>query len=467
MDFAGTPTYPTHRRFWPLILLCALLAVANIALWFPGIMTHDSFRQYSEAVSGHYTAWHPPIMARLWSFLLPVSRGGSALLILHILLYWLAFYLIAAKLYDAGHRKSYLAAVCVALAPPFIVLTGFIWKDVGMAVTMLAAFALALHRDERPGGGIGIKIAMVLLLAYATLVRSNAIFGVAPLVLYAWRPKWISRPFLLLLASAAMIVVAIPASSVINKVVLNAEGRAAFKSLVVYDMVGIAHYSGDASNFAVPVNIALVDYCYTPKWWDPINLGPCEKPLLLDTRGMKFWVSAIVKHPVAYLEHRISHFNEAMFAFVGTETYRYEDTYFTRRYHAMPQAPLMLKGTELHARFQSFPLFSPALFVLIAVQILGLVFAARRVATPLAGASFYLALSSVLYALSFLLVGVANMYRYQFYTVAAAAVALVLFLADRSVRGGKPNRTEWACIMVTLLFLIAITVSRFVISGGM
>jgi FtsH-binding integral membrane protein len=114
-------------------------------------------------------------------------------------------------------------------------------------------------------------------------------------------------------------------------------------------------------------------------------------------------------------------------------------------------------------RLQSVPLFSPALFLLIALAIIGLTLASRRPRTPMMTAAFYLAFSAALYFLSFLLVGVANMYRYQFYPLAAAAIALVLFLSDRIARKERINRAEWACIAAALLLLIAIWISRAVL----
>ncbi|HEX8445333.1 MAG TPA: hypothetical protein VF649_01855 [Sphingomonas sp.] len=457
---ADTPLDPGRRARLLLILLCLLLAAGNVALWFPGIMTHDSFRQYGEAVSGHYTPWHPPIMAWLWSCLLPVSRGGSALLVLHVLLYWMTFYLVADALLATGRLKAMAAILAVGLAPPFIILTAFIWKDVGMAVTLLAAFAILFRCRVLARIGTIAAVAVGLLLAYGVLVRSNAIFAAAPLILYAWRPHWIARPMLLLVASAAMVVIAIPASTVVNSYVLRAEGRAAFKSLILYDIVGTAHFSRDPSKFTVPVDMELVDHCYSPKWWDPINFGRCAQPILMGTKGVKPWILSVASHPVAYAEHRVAHFNEALFGFVGPETFRYEDTVLTRRYRAMPQAPLMLKGTALHAQLQSFPLFSPALFLLIALEIMGLIWRYRQDRSLLAQGSFYLAASSALYSFSFLIVGVANMYRYQFYPLAAAAVALVLFVSDRVDRGSRPDLVEWACIVATILFAIGIGLSR-------
>jgi len=447
---------------YSLAFLCLFLAVANIVLWFPGIMTHDSFRQYSEAVSGAFTAWHPPVMAWLWSYLLPFSGGGSGLLVIHILLYWLSFYLIAATLLEMGRRHAAIATLCVALAPPFIVLMAFIWKDVGMMVTIFAAFAIIFRQRMLSRIGAGSIAAIILLLAYAILVRSNAIFGVAPVILYVWRPALIHRPLWLLPVCAVLTFIAIPVSGAINRFGFHAEG-AAFKSLILYDLVGTAHFSRDVSYFPVPVSLDLIDHCYSPKWWDPIASGVCRDPLSFSMKNPRPLLYSVLMHPISYAEHRIAHFNEAMFAFVGSEGYRYEDTDFTRRYRSMPQAPLMLEGTRLHMQLQSFPLFSPALFLLIALQILGLTLAQRRRTGLLGESAFYLALSSALYSLSFLLVGVANMSRYQFYPVAAAAIALILFLTERSARGDRLSRAEWSCVVVTAMFAIAIGLSRLVL----
>src|SRR5438874_71751 len=58
----------------------------------------------------------------------------------------------------------------------------------------------------------------------------------------------------------------------------------------------------------------LVSDCYTPVGWDTARRVICR------LGGSNFqgrtWISAILKHPLAYGEHRLRHFNSELF-FVG------------------------------------------------------------------------------------------------------------------------------------------------------
>lgn len=97
---AQTGSSPAIRtgKAWPLrvpaeltgpmlaLLVVALFAV-NALMHYPGTMNNDSITQYSQAIRGRYSDWHPPIMAWLWSWLRLANNGPGPLLLLHLALY--------------------------------------------------------------------------------------------------------------------------------------------------------------------------------------------------------------------------------------------------------------------------------------------------------------------------------------------------------------------------------------------
>src|SRR5215467_3084969 len=164
-------------------IIAALLFAANLLGGFPGVANDDSDSQYAQAVDHRFNDWHPPIMAWLWSIFRLLADGNGPMFCFHVACYWLGFGLIAVALSRAGRRLAAWGIIGVGLFPPFLMMNINILKDVGLAVTFLAAFA-ALFRyrvQERRTPAVVIVISSVLL-CYGTLVRTNAVFGVVPLL---------------------------------------------------------------------------------------------------------------------------------------------------------------------------------------------------------------------------------------------------------------------------------------------
>ena len=167
------------------VLLCALM----LAIWWPGVAMYDSVDQYGQVLRGAYDDWHPPIMARLWSILHLGWDGQAPMFVLQAALYWLGLGLIAAALAREGAWRAAAAVLVLGALPVFAGWQAAVLKDAQMAAAMLAAtgiagwWRLADRRLPPPAA-----IAVALLLAYATLVRANAVFAVAPLAcgLFGW-----------------------------------------------------------------------------------------------------------------------------------------------------------------------------------------------------------------------------------------------------------------------------------------
>ncbi|TVV71265.1 hypothetical protein [Sphingomonas solaris] len=445
----------------PAMFCFLLLSAMNIALAYPGVMTRDSFRQFGEARSGLLSDWHPPIMAWLWRQTMPLFDSGAQFLILHCLLYWGAIVLIAHILHVHRGGKWGLGMLLVGLLPPFVVMTMFVWKDTGMAVALLAAFALILHGKLSARRHVPTMIAAGVLLAYAVLVRANGIFAAAPLLV--WMLSSIrTRPWRLVLACVVLIPVGIGMSAIVNHQVLNARSSKAYNSIKVYDVAGVAWISRDVSAYPVRPPLALIDRCYSKEQWDWIGRGVCGDLLTRRLKGIGPWVRSVTAHPLAYAGHRLLHFNEEMFLWVPYTAFRYRDTGGDPLAGVVEQPPLEDGIIAAHGRLASFPLFAPALYVVLACGMLAAGLRRWPSATPFTRAGIALLVASLLYAGGFLIIGVANMWRYQFFPEIGALAGGLLIAADQDYRRGLPA-IERATLAAGAIVLTVATVARFVL----
>src|SRR5260370_15894210 len=178
-----------------IAIIAALLFAANLFGGFPGVANDASDPQYAQAVDQRFNAWHPPIMAWLWSIFRLLADGNGPMFCFHVACYWLGFGLIAVALGRAGRPLAAWAIIGVGLFPPFLVMNIHILKDVGLAVTFLAAFgALFWYRiADRRAPTVVVVISSVLLF-YGTLVPGNPVFAVVPLPAYLTTPPWLAPP---------------------------------------------------------------------------------------------------------------------------------------------------------------------------------------------------------------------------------------------------------------------------------
>ena len=419
-----------------LALLAAVLCLTNLFVFYPGEMTYDSRQQYAEALSGHFTDWHPPITAWLWSHLLPLGVECGPLFVMNVFLYWLGFGLIAAALSRLGHMRAACGVVAVALLPVFFLTNHVVEKDVALAVSFLSAFALVFfYRSQDRRVPPAILVAVCVLMAYGCLVRANGMFAAAPLLIYMAAPRLVGRPVRFLAACLVICALAVPASGIFNHRVLHAAQSHPMRSLQLFDVTGVAYYSGDMSVFwPGPFTYDLVRRCYTPVLWDPLAHGDaCHVFWDSPSPGQtKAWLSAIAHHPLAYAQHRLTHFNSEI-EFIAPR--HSGDTLVKNRIlTGTPIVPPQLTPLQTVGDYLRYnALFAPSFALAIGFLLAGLSALKLRTGhTALTAATFFLALSGVVYTSAYLIVGVGSDFRYQYWSMLAVFTASVLFFADRS-----------------------------------
>ena len=411
-----------------LVLLCA----GQIYVFRWGVITPDTVFQWGQAFSGRYDDWHPPATAWLWRQLMPLGPGTAPVLVFDCMLYWAGVGLVAEMLRRRGQPGAMAAVVLAAATPIPFGQMGSILKDPLLAACCLLAGGLILLR-RRP---VVAALAFVLLV-FASALRVNAVFATTPLLVALLPPGWTDRPARLVLALGAAAAVLVAGSQLIDRVALRPHRAQPIWSLVNFDLAGIVAY-GDASAYPdlTPETARRVTAaCYDPRQFNPRFVTSCdavEDALFAFARARHLspaavWLHAIGRAPGAWLRHRLAHFNWNMRLFVPTvppdAIYLMSQTNpFGLRFDAGVAGKWVLRAAMAMALS---PFGRPATWLAVAA---GLLIAGRR----LPSRRFVLALagSALAYGGAYAIVSVAPDLRYNLWTMLAAAMALIVAVAD-------------------------------------
>jgi len=448
-------------RFAPLALLGLPLAVQLAGYW-PGLITWDSIRQYDQALSGDYDDWHPPVMEWIWSKLIPIHAGTAPMLVLQLALYWGAFVAIAAWCLKERRFLAFAGVFATALLPIPLALLGAILKDSLMTGALVAATALLVWRERLGGWASAGGIA---LLVFAATLRFNAWPACLPIflaLLPAAAKRTSARLALSGLVGLAVLIAAMP---VANRL-LEAKRSGVELSLIVFDLGGITRFSGENQfpDTGVANPVAVNRRCYSPLKWDnysfwartpcPITFYDIDDAFTETGQSpVRWWLGAVAAHPLAYLRHRITHYN------INARLLVQHDVAIDR---PVPnQAPpndwgFRLPGTVAQSWIDAAALTSaptplgwPAAWMALA---LGVLLAMWK--TTDAGAAIPLGASALLYGLSYFPTSVAAELRYHLWTMIGTALA-VAFASEALVRTHATLR-HWAMVLGPWLLVSAL-----------
>ncbi|QNA84026.1 hypothetical protein G4G27_08525 [Sphingomonas sp. So64.6b] len=456
-------------RFWsrskalsiapPALIILAGVTATGFAYW-PGLMTWDAVRQYDQAISGAFDDWHPPVMEWLWRQLIPLHAGPAPMLLLQLTLFWGGLALLAGwALRERRHGLAVALAAC-GLLPIALALTGAVLKDCLMAGALLSATGLLAWQTHgqtygrRPAARVMIPTLAIILLILAATLRFNAFLAGVPIIV-ALMPAAARRGLLRVAGTSTIAaIVLIFALPVANRLI-GAQSSGVEMSLVIFDLGGITEHSGvDAfPPLAVADPVSVNHQCYSPVKWDPYSwwvdepcaIGFADARAAIAARHESpyaFLARAILKHPVAYAEHRLAHFNINTRFLVHDEIERpvqVESAPNDWGYRVPPNALLSaIDGVALASAHT--PLDWPIVWLALAFGVLTIAgnLPSRGIVIPVA-------LSALLYGLGYSVFSVAAELRYHLWTMLATAIALAITAADlmRENSGVSRQRLFW------------------------
>ncbi len=462
--------------------MAALLLTANLAYQWPGALNPDSQGQMAQIASGRLHDWHPPAMTRLWQALgLIFGPGPAPMLVFDLATYWAGLAIVALLLVRAGRPLGHAAAVLAAGAVPlFLMLNIAIGKDASFCGAFLLGAALLIAaRTVRRWRGAALA-GGAAMLGLAVLMRHNALFVAGPLIAYAVAPAALRRPFWTMIGSVLLGLALVPVAGWVNHRLLGAADARAIASLQYFDLAGIAAATGDTGVFGAGTRLTERDVrsCFAVEMWDtlspwgrcpwftakagdpvPASVGAGQEtrsPISLD----RLWIAAILRHPFAYAGVRLRHFN--------SETYFFVPEGHVRAVRDNPKedvAARRYRGSRLFYALRAAPVFMPGFFLAIALAVVGVSAGRRDSDTALGQAAPMLAMASLLYGASYLVVGVATDLRYFLTSDLAALVSAILAWGDPGTRGAL-RRDGWRRAMaigLPVLALVAMLLGRVIL----
>ncbi len=451
---------------WALPLAVLALLAANLLVHWPGGMNNDSLSHLEQARSGQWEDWDPPIMTWVWSLLLRVADGPGPFLVLHLVAYWAGFGLLADGLRRAGRTGLGWAMAAAGAFPPLLVLNGVITKDASMVAAWLAGIGLLawFRLQQRRVPPWAWAVASLLLL-YGTLVRPNAAFALGPVLLWAWRPihrsvwRWGA-------ASVVVALVTIPTGGALNSALFRAQKTHAEHSLFLFDLHGIAVHARQPQLLQPRATLTLDEAraCYTPYWWDSLSPWgrcaakvhrPAASPLVTMPEGIgRQWAQAIASHPVAWMQHRLKHFNSSIMWMIPLKHIRLTPEYATDDPAWTPIATVSdseVRGDLLRKNSLGWP-------VTWLTWGVGLLFVLHRRApadgTAAGVLATMLAVSALGYSGAYLVIGVATDLRYHYWSVLVLLAATVLALPHVQQAWRERRPVLWGAA-AGVLFVVA------------
>jgi hypothetical protein len=443
-------------RFWPL-WAALLLAVTMIAAGWPGLAQYDSVEQFRQVLSGQYDDWHPPVMARTWSLLHVLGGGAGPMMVLQVALYWVGLGLLAGGLARTGRQRAAVLVLAIGALPGFAVWQWTVLKDVQMVAAMLAAVGIVgwwrLRGVRMPWAAAVIAI---LLLGYAALVRANALFATVPLVVMLLpRGGWPIRLVLALAGMAALVAL----TPLIDADLFDAAPSGVRTTEPLFDLAAIAVRTGDADATGIdPAGITALrrGRCVKTYFWDTLGDSPCadavEHLASLPVGAMYLRLAdAAARHPLAYAEHRLAHFNMTQRWLVGQglmDNWPPSQSQPNKLGLGDP-GPLASWWIVTTSALADTPLGWPIVWLMLATA--ALIEALRRAASPLRDLALALVISALALEASFLSISIAADLRYHLWPMIAAALGVTLLVAEA--------RPAWRMLVASIVALALVIAS--------
>ena len=424
---------------WALFLIYA----------YPGYMSTDSVDQLQQSRAGHYTDWHPALMAREWALIEVFITGPVGMLLVQSGLFLGGVYLLLRRI--ATPRAAAAFAAFILIFPPVMTTMAVIWKDSQMAGYLAMGAALILSADRRARG------AGYAMLFVACGMRYNAAAAILPLLLYALWP-W-ARPRWQRIGTAALVTVALfVGSSQVNGWLTDEHQYPWHSSLALFDLAGTIRDAGPASDAEIEDELAGVPLAvhqdlyakiyaaYDPRTWWYLSHGDqriFDPPTTAEQRDAvaHAWRRIVLGDPIAYFRHR----RRVFWHLLGLK--KEDKQLWSSVYHALAENPDWLPGlhhnalpstiqTWLYARLdkrQNGRWFRPYMYFFMSIFALILCAVGRR------AYEVSLLASGLCYELSYLIVAPSPDNRYSHWMFACFMIAGAISLLTAGRRRARSS----------------------------
>lgn len=284
---------------------------------FPGLYSTDSVWMVWQATDVvPLMNWHPTLLIRAWG--LVIGATGSVASV------WLAQTALAAVcayalLRSATRRPAFVVAAALLLFPPLLAALAMTWKDTQLALVWWLVALVMLRKD------LSRRWAAFLLVGVLAIgvARYNSIgLAVGPAWMACERLVGRGRPdrrrLWVATAAVAVVVGAVLIPVIGGSIGLERELHPE-ESSYTWDIVGIGLRTGD---FLLPADAQADPPCTYEQfrdsyliissdmlWITPdacVDVGLVENDDGIQHVFFRDWLDAVVRHPVAYIQHRTS-----------------------------------------------------------------------------------------------------------------------------------------------------------------
>jgi hypothetical protein len=424
-------------------------------------MDWDTASIANMAATGSYATWFPPAFTFLWRITDGLGANPATMWLLQTALMLGGLYLLAAALAHAGKLALAALVPISAVAPPFAYLFHEVSKDTFMAAALIGLAGVGSYTKMNPPKIPSIRkstwVVAIILAALVLSTRYNAIFALVPvfwLVVHTLTGRKIIGSVAI---STGLLLLVFAGLSVFSHVVLKPLWRPTMSALISFDIAGITvRIAAPASRLADSKEfVEQIGRCYAPEEWDTLIRNGCAAgydghvyhTYIADRQYvLGEWGAAIVRNPLAYALHRVAHFmcvlrvncHDRQDIGIPLEAAKHNPRGSEMR------SPALSIGYEQAARafFWVIPpwiMFLSATAVTAWVGYVGFFRKADEGATALV--VFALGGSAIVYTAAYLIVGIANPFRYVYWPYEALWLAVVVapMMAGSRMRERRPS----------------------------
>ncbi len=449
-----------HKEFpidnFIVCLLGALFFIWTILAYFPGCVSHDTLQQYEQAITGNYSDWHPPIMAFLWRSLMFLWPNPGVLLIFHNVCYWSLWCFLSLSFGTKGRAK--LGVFLLGLLPPLWSQLHVLWKDTELSIALFGCFLLVtwikLNRDLFSKWIMwGTGFLALAFFCYSTWVRANAVLALFPVAFFVFFEKGkrysIVKAFF---GSLFLTLLVYQMGSIVNYDWLKAKKNHISQLIQIHDIAGVYYRTGNAEllpNYWFRLDPgttpqAIHDH-YNPQSVDTLAWSGfvpiTDDPVCLgELKGD--WIKSIRFSPGAYLRHRWSCFE--LILGLGRNGplnpfhFSIDPNSMGLREEGDPQIGSILSG--YFSCLTGTWLFAGWFYLLMALGIALLTVLKLHLMNLFAQASFFSAVSALIYQCGYFFYGIGCDFRYLYSSIQMTFFSCVmLYLAFKDHRENGEN----------------------------